>query len=97
MGNTRTTAREYYGYIVESIREMARNGERGIQVRQSKRYVDVDSISVDGSWYPVTLDTDMVDAVAVTVIRSNDFTCNQDELGVRWVDLIKGEVHEDGI
>ena len=59
------TSRVAYRFAVEQVREIGpRQGEE-IEVRQDRRYIDADAISVDGKWYPVVLDPNE-DGVRVT-------------------------------
>lgn len=40
-------------YVVGQIRELSTRGNKEISVRQERRYIDADAISVDGVWYSV--------------------------------------------
>ena len=52
-------------FLIEEIRRLLKSGHKDIVAYQSKRYIDVDAISVDGKWFPVYLNTDMDDRCVV--------------------------------
>jgi len=54
------------GFVTDEVRRLVSGGVKTPRVWQSRRYLQVDSVRVDGRIVDVSLDTDMEDMVAVT-------------------------------
>lgn len=67
--------------IKQTIMDHERAGRTGIKVVQSKRYLDVDAISVGGRWYPVYTSSNT--SVDLEVFCDMPKACTHD---IPWLD-----------
>ena len=49
--------------VEEAVRRASQRGVGEIAIHQSRRYLNYDMVSIDGRWYPVLLNTSLVDGV----------------------------------